>query len=156
MTVKDKILRLLNKAGVQYRTVEHEPVYTSEEAARIRDTKENMGAKALVCFADKKPILIVVPGNMKVDFKKFKSTFNINDLHLASPQKVTELTSLEVGAIPPVGTVMNIPSYYDVHIENSEDVAFNAGSHTFSVVMKTEDLLNIENPTFGNFACLKK
>ncbi len=154
MTVKERILKLLDEAGVSYKSIEHKPVYTSKEAAEIRDTSPSMGAKALICSADKKPILIVVPGDQKVDFRKFKDLFSVSDLHLLSPGRVKELTGLEVGSIPPVGKAMDLPSYYDSFFQEAGEIAFNAGSHTFSVVMKAKDLIKIEQPTFGEFACL--
>jgi Ala-tRNA(Pro) deacylase len=153
MTVKDRIIKLLEDAGVEYRSVEHEPVYTSKEAAEIRDTSASMGAKALICSADEKPVLIVVPGNQKVDFREFKDLYNVADLHLLSPERVKELTGLEVGSIPPVGKAMDIPSYYDTYFQEANEVAFNAGLHTFSIVMKAKDLIKIEQPIFGDFAC---
>ncbi|MBD3366127.1 hypothetical protein GF360_02160 [candidate division WWE3 bacterium] len=155
MTVKEKILKMLQEADIKYRSIEHEPVYTSKEAAEIRDTRDDMGAKALICSADKKPVLIVVPGNKKVDFKAFKHRFNVSDLYLLSPEKVTELTGLEIGSIPPVGKAMDLPSYYDITFREVDDVAFNAGSHTFSIVMQAADLIKLEEPRFGKFACSK-
>ena len=72
MTVLDKILKLLDEENIVYEKVEHEPVYTSEDAAKIRDTGLSMGAKALILFADNTPILVVVPGDKKLDFNLFK------------------------------------------------------------------------------------
>ena len=150
MTVFDNIICLLNEKGVKHTVIEHEPVYTSEQAARIRDTDISMGAKALICYADKSPVLLVVPGDKKADFKKYKQTFGVKDLRMATPTEVLELTGLEVGSIPPVGKALGLPSYYDSSFGEKDYVSFNAGSHTSSVKMKASDLIGIEDPVLAD------
>jgi Ala-tRNA(Pro) deacylase len=152
MTVLDNILEKLDKAKIEYKKIEHEPVYTSEQAAAIRDADMSMGAKAIICFADKNPCLIVVPGDKKIGFKEFKIAFGVKDLRMASADEVKLLTGIEIGAIPPVGSAMSLQAYFDDAFNEKQDVAFNAGSHTVSVLMKAEDLIKIEKPIFGKFA----
>lgn len=150
--IYEAIINLLNKNNIIYQLFEHEPVYTSADAARIRQTKETQGAKALVFLADKKPILLVLPGNKKVDTKTFKKTYEIRDLSFAKPEQVLELTNLEIGAIPPLGNIMNLPTYVDKSLLNEEEIAFNAGAHTKSIKMKTEDFLKLCQPEINSFS----
>jgi Cys-tRNA(Pro) deacylase len=148
--VLDRIISLLENIGVEYKKIEHEPVYTSADAAKIRDTDPAEGAKAILMFADKKPVLLVVPGDQKIDFRKFKQLTGTKDLRMAKPEEVEELTGLEIGAIPPVGKAMNIPSYYDESFKDRETAVFNAGAHTVSIIMKTADLLKVEEPVIAD------
>lgn len=146
MTVFGKIKSLLDKANISYEVIEHEPVYTSADAAHIRDTDVSQGAKALVMFADKKPLLFVVPGDKKVDFKKVKRELAVKDLRMAKPEEVEELTTLKVGSIPPVGKSIGLNSYFDESFLEKEKAVFNAGSLTTSIIMKASDLIKVENP----------
>lgn len=146
------IILLLKESNVQFEAYEHEPAHTSQEAARIRNTDLSMGAKALIFIADKNPILVVCPGDKKVDTKIFKSLFGIKDIVLATPEKVTELTTLKIGSIPPIGKALNLKSYFDVSFREKDDVVFNAGSLTFSVKMKASDLIKVEEPIFGDYS----
>jgi Ala-tRNA(Pro) deacylase len=151
-TVKEKIKSLLDENKIEYQLLEHEPVYTSEQASRIRGTDISMGAKALVFYADRIPVLIVVPGDKKADLKKFKKTFSVKDLMIMSPDEVFNLTGLKVGSIPPFGNVLNLPAYFDKSFENKERVAFNAGDHKISIIMKASDLILLVHPRLGDFA----
>jgi Ala-tRNA(Pro) deacylase len=150
MTVHEKIIDLLDKNNVEYEVIEHEPVFTSADAAKIRDTNVSMGAKALVLMADKKPVLAVVPGNERLDFKKFKKEYGVKDLRMAKPEEVFEITTLEIGSIPPVGKAMDLKSYYDESFLEKDVVAFNAGSHTISIKMKAKDLISVELPVISS------
>lgn len=146
MTVFEKIVNLLDGKDIKYKIIKHEPVHTCEDAAKLRDTDLSEGAKALVMYGDKKPMLFVLPADTMADFKKIKSEVGIKDLRMATPKEVEELTTLKVGSIPPVGSCINLPSYFDVRFKNKEKVVFNAGSLTTSIVMSAADLIKVEKP----------
>ena len=146
MTVFEKIKELLDAAKVSYEVIEHEPVYTSAEAAKIRDVGLSQGAKSLVLYGDKKPFLAVVPADKRASFRKIKDSLGFKDLRMAPPEKVEEITTLKIGSIPPLGKAVNLPSYFDNGFLTKEKVAFNAGSHTISIIMSAHDLIAVENP----------
>lgn len=152
MTVFEKIKSLLDEANISYEVIEHEPVHTSADAARVRDTDISQGAKALVMFADKKPLLLVVPGDKKVDFKVVKKELAVKDLRMATPKEVEEQTSLKIGSIPPVGKALGLSSYFDESFLHKEKTIFNAGSLTTSIIMNAKDLIKMEKPSIINMA----
>ncbi len=150
--VFEKIIALLKQNGTPYQLFEHEPVFTSEQAAKVRNTKMCQGAKAIIFKADDTPILIVVPGDRRVDSKVFKKLYNIKDLRLLTADEVKELTGLEIGAIPPYGSVMNLKTYCGRKVFENDEIVFNAGTHTKSILMKSKDFEILENPIVNNFS----
>jgi len=146
MTVFEKIKELLDKARISYEVIEHEPVHTSADAARVRGTDLSNGAKALVMYGDGNPLLVVVPADKKASFRKLKSHLGINDLRMASPEEVETLTTLKVGSIPPIGKAIDLPSYFDGSFSGKDMIVFNAGSLTTSITMSARDLIVVENP----------
>ena len=64
--VFERIEELLNARGVAFEVLRHEPVYTSEEAAEIRGTPLASGAKALVCKADGRFVMFVIPADRRL------------------------------------------------------------------------------------------
>lgn len=152
LSVFDRIRALLDENDVLYRVLEHEPAFTSEEAARVRGTVLSQAAKALVFRADRKPILIVVPGNRRVDTDAVKRKFGIRNLWFVSPDQVEDLTGVRIGAVPPFGSLLGIPTYLDRRVVDNDQIVFNAGSHTRSVLMSPEDLVTLTHPTIGNYS----
>lgn len=148
----EKIIKLLKENDINYELIEHEPVYTSEEAANVRGTSLRQGAKAIVFSADKHPILIVVPGDKKIDTKIFKERYGIKDLKILSPDEVKEKTGLEIGAIPPFGNLMGLPTYVDELLTQNKEIVFNAGSHTKSIRMSSQDYIKLCRPKIGDFS----
>lgn len=147
----DKIISLLNSYKIQYKVFEHRAVFTSEEAAEIRGTKLSQGAKALIMFGDKMPLMIVLPADRKIDFKKFKSATGIKNLEMATADKVKALAGVEIGAVPPFGDLLNLPLYVDSHLKEEEEIIFNAGLHTKSIQMRYRDFEKIAKPIIGDY-----
>lgn len=142
----------LDTANIKYQLLEHAVTHTSAESAAIRGTKLEQGAKALVMYADSKPLLAVMSAAKKVDTKKLKSTLSISDLRMATVEEIRHLIGLEIGAIPPFGSVLGLPTYLDESLSANTQIAFNAGLHTHSIIMKYSDYIKTEQPTLGQFA----
>lgn len=152
MTVYEKIINLLDENHIKYQALEHEPTPTCEDSARVRGTSMDQGAKALICFGDKKPILIVLPCSKRLDAKAFKNQFGIKDLRFATPQEVENLTGLQIGAIPPLGKLFGIDTYIERSLANNDVIAFNAGDRCKSVTMKYLDYIRITGGIIGQYA----
>lgn len=151
-SVFENIKDLLDKNKVTYKLIEHKPVFTSEDAAKIRGSSLSLGTKALIMKADKKSIMIVVPGDKKVDTSTFKKLYQVKDLEMATKEEVKAVSGVEVGAVPPFGNLFKIPLYFDKTIVENEVVFFNAGSHSKSISLKGSDLEKITKPIVGNFS----
>lgn len=151
-SVFDKIRQLLEQKNIPYQTYDHEAVYTSEQAAKVRGTKLEQGAKALIIFADDKPVMAVLPANLKLDTAKFKKRFEINQLRMAKANEVLKLTSVEVGAVPPFGNLFKLPLYVDNLLGENEEIVFNAGDHSKSIKIKYEDFIKLTGPIVGEFS----
>ncbi|MFZ5365943.1 MAG: aminoacyl-tRNA deacylase [Patescibacteria group bacterium] len=150
--VFEEIIRLLQANKINYYLFEHEPVYTSEQAAKVRGSSLKGGAKALIFVADGKPIMIVVPGDKKVDIGRFKEVEKIDDLRMATPEEVVQLTGLQIGAVHPLGNLHNLPVYVDKSLGRNQEIVFNAGLHTKSIRMKYQDYFCLVKPSLGDFA----
>ncbi|OGD62510.1 hypothetical protein A2160_00355, partial [Candidatus Beckwithbacteria bacterium RBG_13_42_9] len=151
-SVFDQIQNYLNEEVDSYLVMNHQPVFTSEESAKIRGTKIKQGAKALIMFADKKPVMLVLSAANKVDTAAFKKAYQIKDLRMATKEEVESLTKTQVGAVPPFGNLFKMPVYVDEKLGENEEIVFNAGLHTRSIKMKYRDFIRIVKPTVGAFA----
>ena len=60
-TVFNRVESLLKQHGTFFQVLRHDPVYTSEEAARVRGTPLATGAKALIVKGEEGFVMFVVP-----------------------------------------------------------------------------------------------
>jgi Ala-tRNA(Pro) deacylase len=145
-SVFERIETWLEKEGVPFTVLRHEPVFTSEQAAAIRGTSLASGAKALVVRAGEKFVLIVLPADRKLDSKKARDFFGVKSIRFANKEEVVELTGLQPGSIPPFGSLFNLPTYCDPALAENPSINFNAGDHSISVQMSYADYVAAEKP----------
>ena len=150
--VYEQIVAMLKNSHILFDAYEHEPVRTSEEAAKVRNTNPHEGAKALVFYAEGKPLMIVLPGDLKVDMKEFKHQFDVRDLRMATPDEVLTTTGIAIGAVPPFGHIFGLPLYVDRKLQDNERIVFNAGLHNKSIRLKESDWEKVAKPVIGNFS----
>lgn len=148
----ERLTALLTQRNIAYEVLRHAPVYTSEEAAKVRNTSLASGAKALVCKADDRFVLIVLPADRKLDSKLSRKSLNIKSLRFASREEVERLTGLTPGSIPPFGSLFELATYCDARLADQPRINFNAGDHAISISMSYDDYLIAERPQIGSFA----
>jgi len=74
----------------------------------------------------------------------------VRDRHvrLATEEELRrDFPGIELGALPPLGSLLGAPVYVDQELLQHETVVFAAGSQTESVQLKTADLLRHEQVT---------
>lgn len=147
-TVFDQLIDLFKTNHIAYQLYEHAPVYTSSEAAKIRgDVSLHQGAKAMVLELNgKNLVLYVLPGDLRADLMALKTQLNVRRVAMAAKESILKQTGLEVGCIPPFGSLLNMPTYVDTRLSDCENIAFNAARHDCSVKMRYQDFLKLEKP----------
>jgi Ala-tRNA(Pro) deacylase len=150
--VTDRVEALLREAGVEFRLYSHAPVFTSAEAARVRGTTPEEGAKALLMKADAHFYLVVISGVLRVDNKALRRLLGVHGARFATAEELLQLTGCRPGAVPPFGNLFGLPVLMDESLRRCEQVSFNAGSNSWSVTMRREDLERLIQPRVGAFA----
>lgn len=148
----ERLTELLTQRQVPLDVLHHAPVYTSEEAAQVRGTSLASGAKALICKADDRFVMIVLPADRKLSSKLARKSLGIKSLRFASREEVEQLTRLTPGSIPPFGSLFNLATYCDEKLSAQEQINFNAGDHAISISMMYSDYIATEQPQLGSFA----
>src|SRR5262245_18142709 len=85
-TVTERLTRWLAAAGVPFRILEHAPVRTSAEAAAVRGTPLQAGAKALVVRADDRPVHLVLPADRRIDNPRLRELLGTRRLRFVTPR----------------------------------------------------------------------
>jgi len=144
---------LLDRMGIPYEVSEHAPVYTSEEAARVRGVELKTGVKALVLRTERGDFVLgLIAAHRKIDLKKLAAAVGTRKLQLASSEQVLNLTGCEVGSVHPFGNLFGLATYMDRSVLENDMVNFNAGLHTVSIQIRTKDLIRAIKPRVEDFS----
>ena len=147
-----QILALLDDAGCDYDTFDHEPVRTSEEAARTRPGYGlRQGAKAILVRTksggETRFVLLVFPADRKFDSRRAKAALGVKDLRFATPEEVRDITGgVEPGGVPPFGGLFRVDVVADPTLFENDRIVFNAGDRRFSVGMRSADYRRLARP----------
>jgi Ala-tRNA(Pro) deacylase len=142
--VHEKLLQMLQ--GRPFRIVEHKPAETSREAAEIRGSRLEQGAKALVLRSKGEYILFVVSAARDLDSKKLRAELSLKSLSFASADEVEEKFKLLKGSVPPFGSVLGIKTIADNSLKSNEEIVFNAGLRTKSIFISLALYDELEHP----------
>ncbi len=150
----NKIKSLIEQSGMWFEYLEHEPVRTSEEAARIRPKEYTLsqGAKALIVRireygGNKYFAMFIVPGDRKFNYQKTKELFEAKDIRFATKEEVTEVTDgIKVGGVPPFGNLFGLKVFADQKVFDNKRIIFNAGDKRVSIAISTEDYKKLVDP----------
>jgi Ala-tRNA(Pro) deacylase len=137
---------------IPFDVLRHAPVFTSEEAAAVRGTPLASGAKALICRADERFVMIVLPADRKLGSKAVRKAGGIKSLRFASKGEVEQLTGLQPGSIPPFGSLFDLTTWCDARLGEQPRINFNAGDHSISISMTYADYVAAEQPVMGQYA----
>lgn len=142
----NEITAMLSANNINYQTIEHEPVYTSEQAERISGLALNQGAKSLLLKADKAFVLIVLPGDRRIDFGKLKQTLAVKKVRFAGEEEVRTVMHCTLGACYPIGSFLGLRTIADPSLLENETIVFNPGVNDKSIILKSEDYVRIASP----------
>lgn len=150
--IHQQITDLLRQHNCWFEEFTHEPVRTSEEAAKLRDGYTlRQGAKAIIIRAKiphegKKFIMLVMPGDKKFDASKVKQLLGSKDIRFATEDEVEEITKgVKPGGVPPFGNLFSLEVLSDTSLYQIEKIVFNAG-RTTSIGMKSADYKRLVEP----------
>jgi len=145
-TMFDRIRAWLDGQGVAYRTVHHEPTFTSEQSAKARGEDVRVGGKALLVKTGDVFRLFVLSAALRLDTAALRERFGTKKIRFASAEELKELTGLLPGSVPPFGEpILPFELFIDESILKNDRIAFNAGSLTDSIIMPVAEYTRVAN-----------
>jgi len=147
-----RIKKILDTRAIPYKFEEHEAVRTSEEAAALRGTPLENGAKALILVGKKSgnQVMVVIPGDKKIAMTVVSEKVG-EKVEFEKPETILEKYGIMVGGVPPFGNVLGMRLLMDEAVATRPEVTFNAGMQTCSITMKGADLAEVSDAEIGKF-----
>ncbi|HQU43149.1 MAG TPA: YbaK/EbsC family protein [Pirellulales bacterium] len=138
----------LRQHEIAYRTVEHEPTLTSADSARARGEELKVGGKALVVKTGDEFRLFVLSAACALDSAALKRHLGVKKTRFADAAELDRLTGLVPGSVPPFGRpILPLDVFVDPSVLANEQIAFNAGLLTESIIMSVRDYMRVAQPT---------
>ena len=138
----------LQAQGVPFTPIAHQQAYTSIAEARALGIDASEVLKTVAIRVAGGYALIAIPATCRLDMHLVQAAVGDRHARLATEQELLrDFPGFELGALPPLGSLLGAPLYIDQEVLQHETVVFAAGSQTESVRLKTADLLQHEQVT---------
>jgi len=146
MAIRPDVKLYLSKAKIPYESVSHSQIFTCIDEAKALRINADEVAKNLIIKVKDKYAFAVIPGGRKIDSSKLRHVMGSSHARLATEDEMaTDFPEYEVGAVPPLGDLFEVPVYVDSKLLDYEVIIFTAGTHADSIKMKSSDFVNLVN-----------
>lgn len=137
------LLKFLENKKIKYETIKHRTVYTAIDAAGTQHVKPDEIVKTLVMKLDNKYALALIPANKNLDKNKFKKMANAwmkknsvkaaKKINFAKEMWMKKNLEGRVGATPPFGEFLEMPSFIDNILLKQKNLYINTGDYEYSI-----------------------
>ncbi len=142
----NEVCEFLERLNINYEKVEHKPVYTVEEAQKIKDKIYGIGCKNLFLKSKShKYYLYVLREEKKADLKSLSEILQCGRISFASEEQLYECLKLKRGSVTPLG-IINDNSKVIVILDKElkgEKILVHPNVNTETVSIEYEDLLKV-------------
>lgn len=142
-----KLCDYLDKHNIRYLTMRHSPAITAQEIAEAAHIHGQEFAKTVIVNLDGNLVMAVLPASEKLDTDLLLTASHSKKAELAGESEFqNRFPECEVGAMPPFGNLFDMDVYIEESMTSSNNITFNAGTHTELIQMSMEDFLNLLQP----------
>lgn len=138
------IFKILDELKIKYDILEHQAVYTVEEAKQLEDMIEGLGCKNLF-LTDKKGnyFLLVLEENKKANLKELAKLLNVSKLTFGSEEALQEILGLEPGSVTPLSIINDKENKVLLIIDNDiveEKILVHPNTNTKTMSIEFKDI----------------
>lgn len=126
----------LDRANANYLLLEHPFAFSAPQVAQFAHIQGANLAKVAMVKLDGLLSMVVLPAHYCVDLYSLAKELSVDHARLAIETEFSyRFPRCEVGAIPPFGHLFGVEAYMKPVFNTEDSIAFNAGSHTETVIM---------------------
>ena len=143
---KQRVYDALDKLGIKYEVVEHEPVHTMEDMDSLGLPEKGTLCKNLFLrdSKGKRHFLVTADEKTKIDLKALGRTLGAGTLSLASEERLEKYLGLKQGSVSPFGLMNDTDHAVEFFIDKSLSRCKSLGIHplenTATVFLSFKDL----------------
>lgn len=148
-----KLDEYLKQQHVSFERLPHRTAYTANRVAQLLHVPGKDMAKTVLLRSDHGYVLAVLPATHQVDLMQMSRELGESHMEMAKEEEMDKLfPDCERGAIPPFGSMYEVPTIVDETLSKDERIVFEGQNHEEAIEMKYQDFENLEHPRLGHFA----
>ncbi|HXM54797.1 MAG TPA: YbaK/EbsC family protein [Candidatus Dormibacteraeota bacterium] len=143
-----EVVRALRERGAHFEVLHHGAAASGTQEAVVLGMHADDVLKAVVLKTCDGAAVAVLPANRRLDMDLVRVATGDRTARLATEAEIEgALPDCELGAVPPLGSILHAPAYVDPEVLGHPVVAFAAGTQTESVRGPAVELFSGETVT---------
>jgi len=153
MGPSEQLDHYLEEKHVPHLLRHHPRSMTALQLAETEHIDPHEIAKVVVLRDQKQRYMLVLPGDYQIDMHTARDIVGSPDASLATEDELRSLfPDCEVGAMPPFGSLYQMPVYVEKDMDHDKEIEFHAGSHQDAIRMSYSQWETMVHPTEGHFS----
>jgi Ala-tRNA(Pro) deacylase len=149
-----KLDEFLQNRQVAFERLPHRPAYTANRVAQALHVPGKDMVKTVLLKTGHGHVLAVLPATHQVDIDQVRRELGEDWVEMAPEEDMDRLfPDCERGAMPPFGSLYNLPTVVDETLTQDEQIVFEGENHEEAIRMAYRDYEAVEHPRHGHFAC---
>lgn len=144
---------LLVSRRISFQRLPHRRTYTANRMAQALHVKGRAVAKTVLLKTGQGHMLAVLPATHLIDLEQLREDLRDPRIELAQEDEMDRLfPDCERGAVPPFGSLYQVPTIMDDSLAQDENIVFEGPNHEQAFRMSLHDYETVEQPRHGRFA----
>jgi Cys-tRNA(Pro)/Cys-tRNA(Cys) deacylase len=136
-----KSLDYLKNKNIKFREIHFDEVpRTAQDVERIYGCSLHQVLKTLVFIGETEPVVVILPGDKRVDMDKLKEVAKQKNLRMAKQNEIEEITGYKIGAVSPFGIEEKTKRIIDGSIFKIETLSMGSGKAEIGIELTSEEL----------------
>jgi Ala-tRNA(Pro) deacylase len=153
MAIPESVRKFVETRGIGFTPIHHRLAYTAQEEAAATHVPGREWAKTVVCIADGRPLLALLPAHDRVDLGALRTASGARQVRLAEEKEFAALyPECETGAMAPFGPLYGQAVYVDESLTKDSEITFHAGTHVDAMRMTYADFARLVHPVPARIA----
>jgi prolyl-tRNA editing enzyme YbaK/EbsC (Cys-tRNA(Pro) deacylase) len=142
----------LDRLGLPYTVVEHEPTVSAVAEAAAADMQAQDTLKTLVLRDGRRRwLLVALPASERVDMGKVRALLGDHRIQFADEKEIARaFPRYDVGAAPPLGPGVPHLELVDKRVVGRSRMLCGAGDHGHSLLVSPGDLIRVAAPMIAD------
>ncbi len=144
---------LLVSRHISFQRLPHRRTYTANRMAQALHVKGREVAKTVLLRTAQGHMLAVLPATHQIDLEQLREDLGDPRIELAPEEEMDRLfPDCERGAVPPFGSLYQVPTIMDDSLAADESIVFEGPDHEQAIRISLHDYEAVEHPRHGHFA----
>jgi Ala-tRNA(Pro) deacylase len=142
-----RLVNLLDQNKIHYTLISHSDTYTTAATGAVTHIPGRAIGKTVMVRVDGQPVMSVIPGSRHLDLNAMKRELGSKKVQLMGELEfASAFPDCDIGAMPPLGVLYQLPVYVDDRLSHEKEIAFNAGSHRELVRLNYSEFERLQHP----------